>query len=376
MIEIKDKKNCCGCEACAQKCPKHCITMREDSDGFLFPVVNQELCVNCHICENICPVTNRHENTVPLIVYAGKNVNESTVKESSSGGIFSCLAEYIIGKGGIVFGAEFNEDWNVVHNYYSDLTNIKKFRQSKYVQSKIGNSYCNAEHFLKQGKYVLFTGTPCQISGLKNYLKKDFDNLITVDFVCHGVPSPKIWREYLKEIKHDYKIKDVRFRDKSLGWKRYCLRILMEDKNNKPKIIREDLNHNRYLLGFINNIFLRKSCYHCPTKKLSSGSDITIGDFWNMSYYDKDIKDNNGLSLIIINTNKGNYIIEDIKDKITTSKIENYSIDKNFALACSVQEPTTRANFFSDSCHGCIKALNKYTSQKTLLYRIIKKILK
>lgn len=200
MINIKDKSNCCGCNACVQKCPKQCISMREDDEGFLYPYVDKILCIDCGLCEKTCPVINSKEERKPLNVFAAKKPNDEVRMQSSSGGIFTLLAENVIDEGGVVFGAGFNERWEVVHSFAEKKEDLAKFRGSKYVQSKVGNSYKQAEAFLKQGRKVLYSGTPCQIAGLKQYLRKDYANLLAVDFICHGVPSPGVFRTYLRAI--------------------------------------------------------------------------------------------------------------------------------------------------------------------------------
>lgn len=199
MINIAVKSKCTGCSACVQRCPKQCISFEEDSEGFYYPQVNLSLCINCGLCEKVCPVLQQDKPRNPVIVYAAKNSNLSTRLASSSGGIFALLAETILRQNGVVFGARFDNEWNVIHDYTESLDGLSVFLGSKYVQSKIGNTYKYAERFLKEGRKVLFSGTPCQIVGLKKYLRKDYDTLLTVDFVCHGVPSPMIWRDYLNE---------------------------------------------------------------------------------------------------------------------------------------------------------------------------------
>lgn len=199
MIDIKEKKECCGCNACAQRCPKSCITMREDSEGFLYPEVDKEICIDCGICEKVCPVMYQGNKRKPLAVYAVKHKNNEIRLSSSSGGVFTALAESVIDEGGVVFGAKFDDNWCVVHSYSETKEGLAAFRGSKYLQSRIGDSFKKVECFLKANRKVLFSGTPCQIAGLKRFLRKEYDNLLTVDFVCHGVPSPGVWREYLNE---------------------------------------------------------------------------------------------------------------------------------------------------------------------------------
>ena len=199
MIDILNKKDCCGCSACVQKCPKQCISLKEDNEGFLYPQVNQQECISCGICKKVCPIINPNEKRTPLQIYAAINKNEEIRRQSSSGGIFTLLSEEILKEGGVVFGARFDENWEVKHDYTENVKGLVNFRGSKYVQSRIEDNYKKVETFLKQGRKVLFSGTPCQIAGLKRFLSKEYDNLLTVDFICHGVPSPKVWRLYLYE---------------------------------------------------------------------------------------------------------------------------------------------------------------------------------
>lgn len=328
MIEIKDKHNCCGCAACVQRCPKQCISLEEDNEGFLYPIVNKSLCVNCHLCEKVCPVLNKQDDTKPVIALAAINTDEEIRLKSSSGGIFTLLAEKIIANEGVIFGAAFNKNWEVHHEEGATIEDLCKFRGSKYVQSKIENSYKRTEYFLKEGKEVLFSGTPCQIAGLKCFLQKDYLNLTTVDFICHGVPSPGIWEWYLKnhiftKTNTSSKLKDINFRDKTFGWQNY--RLAFQFKSHTP--ILSANNTNGYMLAFLNDICLRPSCYKCPTKKGSSHSDITIADFWGINEFNIEMDDNKGTSLVLINTKKGVELIKEIK--MQSKKV---SIDKALAL--------------------------------------------
>lgn len=208
MIQITDKQNCCGCEACVQRCPKQCITMQSDHEGFLYPKVNEEICIHCGLCEKVCPIINTATEKEPFKILGAKANDDEIVKKSSSGGFFSLIAEKVLSQNGVIFGAKFDKNWNVVHDYTDNINELDVFRRSKYVQSRIGNTYQKAEDFLKAGRLVLFTGTPCQIKGLKLFLRKDYENLLTVDFVCHGVPSPAVWNMYL-----DAYIKKLAYKD-------------------------------------------------------------------------------------------------------------------------------------------------------------------
>lgn len=229
MIEIRNKRDCCGCNACVQKCPQQCIGQSEDAEGFIYPQVDKARCVGCGLCEKVCPVINQNPKSKPLKVMAGRNGNEEIRMVSSSGGAFTLLAGEIIGRGGVVFGARFDENWNVVHSYTECTDGLAAFRGSKYVQSRIGETFSQAEKFLKQGREVLFTGTPCQIAGLRRFLGKEYDNLLSMDIVCHGVPSPGVWKEYLKQTTQNLspigRIVGINFRDKRTGWKEYSFSL-------------------------------------------------------------------------------------------------------------------------------------------------------
>lgn len=274
--------------------------MQEDEEGFLYPHVDKENCINCGLCEKVCPVINQSEPHKPLKVYAAKNPNEEIRMASSSGGIFTLLAERTINNGGVVFGAKFNDKWEVVHDFTETVEGIAPFRGSKYVQSTIGDNFQKAEQFLKQGREVLFTGTPCQIAGLHKYLRKDYSNLIAVDVVCHGVPSPLVWREYLKEISGNETLKSISFRDKSTGWKSYSTKYAFKDK-----CIMQKASKDIYIQGFLKNLYLRPSCYACPSKAGKSESDITIADYWGIQVKHQELDDDKGVGLILVNNEKG-----------------------------------------------------------------------
>lgn len=345
MINIKNKKDCCGCHACTSICPKQSLTMKEDYEGFLYPVVDTVTCIECGLCEKVCPVINQNEPRKPLNVYAAKNNDEEIRKQSSSGGIFTLLAEKVIQEGGVVFGARFDEKWEVKHDYTETIEGLAAFRGSKYVQSRMEDNYSKAEAFLKEGCKVLFSGTPCQIAGLKRYLRKEYENLLTVDFVCHGVPSPGVWRKYLKEtVARMYKkksvsldpismenthIESISFRDKSLGWKKYSftLTLSMISMNGEKQIV-SLLNtkyRNPFLIGFLRDLYLRPSCHQCLSKGFNSSSDVTIADFWGINKFMKEQNDHKGYSLVFVHNDK----IEFGKMKMDYSLLNDDEICKN-----------------------------------------------
>lgn len=321
MIEIKDKSLCCGCEVCAKKCPKHCIQMREDELGFLYPHVELKSCINCGLCEKVCPVINQSEEQYPTNVYACKNIDEEIRLNSSSGGLFTAIATKFIQKGGVVFGVKFDKDWNVVFSYTTEFEGLKEFQGSKYTQAYVGDAYTQVEAFLKDGKEVLFTGTSCQIAGLKRYLQKDYGNLYTIDFICHGVPNQKLFKTFIKEEiqKHsrtsshslDF-IKEIKFRSKKQGWKRFCfiLRVSKPVNNDTDDVVISSVFSNTsYGKFFLNDLSLRPSCYNCPAKSGKSCSDLTMADFWGVQKFYPEFDDDKGITLAIVNKLKGDTLI-------------------------------------------------------------------
>lgn len=351
MIKITDKTNCCGCNACAQCCPKQCITMNQDEEGFDYPTVNKNNCIDCGLCEKVCPILNSGESKRPLKVYAAKNTNEGIRFKSSSGGIFTALAEDIIHRGGVVFGVSFDKEWSAIHTYTENIEGLAAFRGSKYVQSKIGSSYKQVKSFLENGREVLFTGTSCQIAGLKSFLRKDYPNLLTIEILCHGVPSPKVWQRYLAEKKtqfHCNEICQINFRDKSNGWAQFHLIINFTNGN----LYTTPFSNDTYFKGFLSNLYLRPSCYSCKCKNGRANSDIVIADYWNINEALPEFNDNKGISLILINTPKGNCSYNNllnINNKETTYEI---CTPRNGGFKEKLKVPRKRKLFFKQMNQG------------------------
>lgn len=349
ICAVSSKTACCGCEACVQICPKHCIKMQCDSEGFQYPTIDNANCIECHLCEQVCPI-NVQNKTIrePLQIHLVKNSDENIRAQSSSGGAFQIIAERIIKENGVVFGAYFDKDWNVVHGYVEKIEELKKLRGSKYVQSHIGNAYLDAKKFLIHGRKVLFSGTPCQIAALNKFLNKDYDNLYTVDFICHGVPSPQIWSTYLSSIvKHiNQPIENISFRNKIQGWKSYCFSVTFAKTDKSEEFIMyEPLDKNPYLKGFIADLFLRPSCHNCHFKSFANKSDITLADAWGMWDFAPEQYDDKGHSLLITHTQKGNKLISSFLCQSTLcplSIIEKY----NPAAYTSPKATTRRSKFF------------------------------
>ena len=398
MIKITDKKDCCGCAACVQRCPKQCISLKEDGEGFLYPVVDESLCVGCGLCEKVCPIINRPEKLPVKEVIAVKNRNEEERMASSSGGVFVALAKKVIDQGGVVFGAVFDENWEVKHTYAESMDGVRPMMGSKYVQSRIGDTFRQAEKFLKEGRKVLFTGSPCQITALHNYLRKDYPNLLSVDFLCHGVPSPGVWRRYLDEafdrsarraaagkntvlsssLKSLPVITGIDFRDKTLhGWQKFSfvVRGASASKADKNSVLLSDIHYdNPFMKGFLRNVYLRPSCYRCKCKNGVSHSDLTIGDFWGIDRISKEFDDDKGVSMLLILSDKGESVIQSIEmDK------EVFSLDTAKLLNGGFKErqliPSKRKWFFKQFNKKCeLKKLIIECSKLTFINRIINKI--
>lgn len=334
--------------SCMNICPRNAINICEDNTGFKYPKINKELCINCGLCKKVCPVVNKmEENTYNIKAFACKNKNIENRLKSSSGCIFILLAKYIIKNGGVVFGARFNEKLEVVHDYIETEEDINLFMGSKYVQSNINNTYKKAKKFLLENKLVLFTGTPCQIEGLLKFLGKDYENLYTQDIICHGVPSPKLWRKYLEFLKQENGEVPitVNFRDKkTAGWNNYHVNYIYKNKE-------ENVYHNNdiYMNLFLENIALRNSCYNCQFKKTVRKSDITIADFWGIDNINPNINDEKGVSAVLINSKKGEKLFENIKNEIEYYNVKVTDIEKyNPCFNHSTSYNKKREDFFYD----------------------------
>lgn len=312
MLQVTDKSKCCGCGACAAACPKQCIAMEPDEEGFMYPQVDRGNCVNCGLCETVCPVDHREKIKNIPTAYAAWNTDEQIRMESSSGGMFTLFAEAMINSGGVVFGARFDEQFRVVHDYTETVKGLRAFRGSKYLQSQVGDAYHIVKQFLIQGKIVLFSGTPCQIAGLRSFLGREYEKLICMDIVCHGVPSPLIWEKYLahREKQVTSQVQRVTFRDKKNGWRNYQVLIGFKSGDTYFCPCADD----EYMKVFLRDICLRPSCYDCAFKSLHRESDITLADFWGVEALYPEMFDDKGTSLLILNSERGKQLFEQVKD--------------------------------------------------------------
>lgn len=341
-----NKRGCTACSACIHRCSKECISFVEDKEGFLYPLVDENICVNCGLCIKVCHEQKPFEERKPLEVLVAYNKYDEVRNASSSGGLFFLLAHQTIKDGGVVFGAKFDEYWQVYITYAETLDDVKPFMGSKYVQARTDCSYKDAERFLKVGRKVLYSGTPCQVAGLKHFLRKEYANLITVDFVCHGVPSPKVWRMYLTEIVTSARqIGNIEFRNKRNGWKRFNFSMTY-DEHNQTVQLTSNHNDNTYMQAFLSDMILRPSCHDCQAKNGRSHSDITIADYWGIEQAHPDLDDDKGTSLVLVNTEKGNTAIDWTETRHETSVYEKVLL-YNPAIVRSATPHPKRTDFFA-----------------------------
>lgn len=359
-ITFVDKIQCCGCSGCVQACPQKCISMSIDSEGFWYPQVNKEKCIQCNSCDKVCPVLNSDNlEKGNFVAYAAQNINEEERLSSSSGGIFELLSRFVLSKGGVVFGAAFDDEWMLRHISIEKLEDLECLKGSKYLQSKIENTYIEARTFLKEGKQVLFSGTGCQIAGLRKFLHYDYDNLLTVDILCHGVPSPMIWQEYLKELenKHRKKVKQVYFRNKAEGWKKCQVRVVFDDGSQ----FISKFYDNPYMRLFLSNISLRPSCYDCKFKSVERVSDFTIGDAWGVNNLLPEMDDDKGTSIVLVHSQKGRMILGEIEGDLLACEVEiDDLLPPSADSRRSVAVHPNRKVFF--------KTVNKIGVEKSLRY--------
>lgn len=359
MIYIKNKADCCGCGSCMEICPKQCIAFVEDEEGFMYPKVNMQECMECGLCEKRCPVINEykaleHEREA----YGAYSKDESAREKSSSGGIFGEIAKYVLLSGGYVCGAAFDEEFKVSHIMIDSIKQLDLLRGSKYLQSINKGIYAQVKKKLEEKKIVLYSGTACQVAGLKKYLAKEYDNLLTIDVLCHGVPSPKLWKKYIDELSdiRSNRIDDVKFRNKDTGWKNFSVKIDVVGGNS----VYEKHSNNPYMRLFLNNICIRPSCHACHYKSMERPSDITMGDFWGVEQKNPELDDDRGTSVIQINTAKGKYIFSKIKDDLIYQKVDiDVALPPTADSRRSVNMHRRRKKFFKQLDKKTIKQLIK-----------------
>lgn len=335
MIQIKDKADCCGCTACASRCPKNAITMEPDTLGFKYPKVDLDKCIDCGLCEKVCAFNDNYDKSLNLKepeIYAARHKDIHEIETSRSGAAFIAISDYILENGGIVYGVGYKDHFRVAHKRATTKEERNEFKGSKYVQSDLDGIFRQVKEDLKQGNTVLFSGTPCQTAGLNSYIGKKFrENLVLVDIVCHGVPSPYIWRDYLAYIEEKYKneVVKVDFRDKSrIGWSGHIESFIFNNGRKVESRIYTDL--------FYKHIMLRPSCSKCHFTNYIRPSDFTIADYWGWEKISKDFNiDNKGCSLLFINTIKGQILLNKISNNLFLLKS-----DKEKSVQPNLESPS------------------------------------
>lgn len=387
IVLYEKKEDCCACGACVNICPKQAISMKEDEAGYLYPEINEDLCIECGACKNVCAYQHHEESNNPIDCYAAVSKNMEQSEKSASAGIFSAIASKVLRDGGTVYGAAFDDDWNVSHIAVDSFDKLYKLQGSKYTHSNTGRTFSDVKKELINGRFVLYSGTPCQIAGLKQFLRKEYENLLTIDIVCHGVPSNKMLKDYIHSLeeKHKGAISQFSFRDKALGWG------INGNAFINGKKIKLWQSASSYFYYFTKASLYRENCYSCKYTSSHRPADITLGDFWGIekqhSDYLKDWDESKGISLIVANTIKGADYLKACDEYI---ELKHSSFDKVSAGNAQLRHPSHSGNrdeivdLFVEKGWDAIECrfnnsigVRRYSSQiKALLPSKIKKMLK
>lgn len=355
MIKISEKAQCCGCSACYNICPRHCISMEADYEGFVYPRIDEASCINCGLCEKVCPLLHKPMQHELLGVYGAQSKDDAVRLNSSSGGMFTEFARWIFAQNGVVFGVQFNDQLEVQHCAVKNMTELTKLQGSKYVQSQTGNTFQEVKAYLLDNVPVLYSGTPCQIAGLKNYLRRDYTNLYTIDVVCHGVPSPLVYKKYLAELEAaaGEKVCRVRFRNKEQGWKNGETLFY-----TTSKVFGASKRVEPYMRLFLNNITIRPSCAECAFNNKRSLADITIADFWGIDKFHPEFDDDKGTTLVMLNNQQGERLFNSVREQINylTSNFKE-AAEYNVAVNKSLKLHEKRDYFFKNCENMSIKEL-------------------
>lgn len=377
MKEIIEKTKCTGCTSCMNICPKKAISMKCDSEGFKYPFIDQKKCIDCGLCKKTCPVLNTNTNKSLKKCFVAYAKDDKYKLDSSSGGIFPIIATKILNENGIVIGAAFDKNKKLKHFSITDIKDLNKLEGSKYLQSDLENIFSYVKENISNKK-ILFVGTPCQVAGLKSYLKNDCNNLICIDLFCHGVPSPKLFKKYIDELEKENKdiLTDYKFRDKTTGWDSYSNTAVFENSKKSELQI-----NNNYMKLFLSDVSLRESCFNCNFKLENKYSDLTLGDFWGVKKYYPEMYNKKGVSAIIINTSKGEELFKLIENDLEykSCNVEQISVG-NPCLIRSVERPIKRDLFFkkidNESINNLIKEFTPKVSYITKIKNIIKSVIR
>lgn len=326
-----DKDNCCGCGACVNVCPRNAISMQSDEYGFAYPYIDKSICVECNLCAGVCEKVNKNESNMPLKAFAASHRNKHILHKSSSGGVFSALAQHFLDSGGAVCGCIFDDNLNAIHICTEKETDFLKIRKSKYLQSDVGLIYRDVKKRLNQGQLVLFTGTPCQVAALYAVVGKDYDNLTTMDLICHGVPSQLVFNQFIKYIEKRYKTKIVSFdfRSKKYGWPRYT----MEFTDSRQRTVNIGKAREFYIPSFTGGNIIRQSCLSCKYACANRIGDITIGDLWGYEKLNLKLNTLKGTSVFTINTPNAEKWLNVLTEKLGCEEIDyNIAVNGNTCL--------------------------------------------
>lgn len=348
-FKTKDKKDCCACSACVHSCPVHAIKFERDEEGFDYPIINEDMCIKCGLCERICPVNHpQFCNNRPPEVFASylKDIDER--KKSTSGGIFYEIAMWVLDKGGFVYGAAMDDNHRVAHIEVDNYFDLQTLRGSKYVQSDLGGIFIRIKERLKEGKWCYFTGTGCQVAGLYAFLRKKYETLLTTDVVCHGVPSQWLFDQHISYLENKYnaRIEDYHFRNNEKGTGGELF-FVVNSRGNRRKIHNPTYNLSPYLYSFMYGMTSRWSCYDCKFAKIPRQGDITLADFWGAKDYFPEIDISKGVSLCLVNSSMGKTVWDSIKNKCEykASNLQD-AAKKNKNLVCSSVPHVNRFNIY------------------------------
>lgn len=382
MIE-KIKKHCTSCTACSNTCPKQCITLQKNEDGFNYPRIDKSKCIECNLCENICPVINNKHTNSKIKAYAVKNKNEEVRMESTSGGFFSLLADYVLENDGYVAGAAYDENFVVKHIIINDKSELYKLRGAKYSQSELGNIFFSIKKLLEDEKMVLFSGTSCQCEGLKAFLKKDYKNLITADLICHGVPSPEVWQKYIdyrsNKENDGIRPKKINMRCKNSGWSNYGYSTEFVYENGKRTLVLN--SSDLFMKAFVGNICLRESCSDCKVKRINRVTDFTLGDYWGIWNQYPEFDDNRGISAVFVHSDKGEELLNNLNGQLELIETDAENVYKENISFIESSKPHPDRNEFlervtADNFEELIKKYFPVKESKIDIITRIKRILK
>ena len=383
MKNISDVKNSCvGCRSCEQVCPKQAIEIRENDEGFLYPYVNEEKCINCTLCVKRCPTQSLKNNSaIPKAIFAFRDKNDEQIMQSASGGVGALVAQIIIEQCGVVYGVAYDEQFYVRHIRVDRQNDLPKIQSSKYVQSDTGNTYSQTLNDLNAGKIVVFTGTPCQIDGLYSFLGKEYDNLYTIDLICHGVPSPKFFKKYVEYQNKQMGGRVIYFNFRSKDKRGWGTQYLLKTKT-QTKTQTKTLSLDRYGKHFMLGDCYRECCYQCAYANIHRVGDLTIGDFWGIGKSHPEFYSEKGVSSVLVNTSKGQWLFNHIKDSawVIDATLDE-ALFKQGNLVHPTKRPPERDHFYKDINHDNFIEKIKIGVQlknrvKSILPRKIVKVLK